>query len=173
MTKSPSDFDEQEGELTSIPMENAYPVLYRFMGQNIPEYAPERATEFSSGFDLRADVAENLTLAPGERAIIGTGIQFDIIDWLEGQVRPRSGLAAKHGITIVNSPGTIDADYIGEIKIILLNTGTEPFVVEPSMRIAQIVFVPVYTGNIAKSRVEFQQKEAARGSKGFGSTGLT
>ena len=100
---------------------------------------PAYATEKSAGMDLKANIDEPVTLGPLERAMIPTGLYIALPDGTEAQVRPRSGLAAKHGISVLNSPGTIDADYRGEIKVILVNLSNEPFVVNPGERIAQMV----------------------------------
>ena len=127
---------------------------------------PAYATPASAGVDLRA--VERVVLRPGERALVSTGIGIALPDGYEAQVRPRSGLAWKHGITLPNSPGTIDSDYRGEIKVILLNLGGAPFTIEPGDRIAQMVVAPV-------SRVEWTEVEALdetdRDAGGFGSTG--
>jgi len=137
---------------------------------NLP--APDYATADAAGMDVCAAVPEEqpMTLAPGERAAIPTGLAFAIPQGFECQVRPRSGLALKHGISVLNAPGTIDADYRGEVQVILINLGTEPFTVTRGMRIAQLVFAPV-------TRVAMQQVAAldttARGEGGFGSTGLS
>ena len=129
---------------------------------------PTYETSLSAGMDLRAYVEGPITLSPGERKLIKTGLHIELPEGYEAQVRPRSGLAFKKGITVLNSPGTIDADYRGEIKVILINHGDEPFVIEHEMRIAQMV--------VAKyQRIEFKLvKEltgSGRGSGGFGSTG--
>jgi len=133
-------------------------------GLNLPNYA----TELSAGVDLEAAVETPVTLKPGERQLIPTGLAIALPEGYEAQVRPRSGLAFKNGVTVLNSPGTIDADYRGEVKVILANLGTEPFTVERGMRVAQMV-VAQYT------RVNFnlveQLDETARGAGGFGSTG--
>jgi dUTP pyrophosphatase len=132
---------------------------------------PEYATADAAGLDLCAAVAEAkpLVLTPGERAAIPTGLAFAIPPGFEGQVRPRSGLALSHAVTVLNAPGTIDSDYRGEILVVLINLGREPFAVTRGMRIAQIVFAPV-------ARVMLQQVQSleatARGDGGFGSTGL-
>jgi dUTP pyrophosphatase len=132
---------------------------------------PEYATADAAGLDLCAAVAEEkpLVLTPGERAAIPTGLAFAIPPGFEGQVRPRSGLALSHAVTVLNAPGTIDSDYRGEILVVLVNLGREPFAVTRGMRIAQIVFAPV-------ARVMLQQVQSleatARGDGGFGSTGL-
>lgn len=129
---------------------------------------PAYATEKSAGMDLKANIDEPVTLGPLERAMIPTGLFFALPDGTEAQVRPRSGLAAKHGISVLNSPGTIDADYRGEIKVILVNLSNEPFVINPGERIAQMV--------VAKyEKVEWNEvevlDETERGCGGFGSTG--
>lgn len=131
---------------------------------------PTHATPQSAGLDLRAAVpeAEPVVLAPGEWAAVPTGLQIALPEGTEGQVRPRSGLAFKHGVTVLNSPGTVDADYRGEVKVLLVNHGPTPFVVERGERIAQLVvarYVPVRF-------VEADRLGAtARGGGGFGSTG--
>ena len=127
---------------------------------------PERAYAGDAGLDLAA--AERVELGPGERALVGTGLAVAIPDGHAGFVQPRSGLAAKHGITIVNAPGLVDAGYRGELKIVLLNTDrTESFVVEPGMRIAQLVVVPVAT----PTPVDVEElPESERGERGFGSS---
>jgi len=129
---------------------------------------PAYATPFSAGMDLRADLKESLVLLPLERAMVPTGLHIELPAGFEAQIRPRSGLAAKHGISIVNAPGTIDADYRGEIKVILVNLSNEPFTVNPGERIAQMVVA-------RHEQVEWEQVEiledSERGSGGFGSTG--
>ena len=130
---------------------------------------PAYATADSAGVDLMAAIEAPLTLAPGVRALVPSGIAIALPRGYEAQVRPRSGLAIKHGIILPNAPGTIDADYRGEIQVILANLGSEAFTVEPGMRIAQMVVAPV-------SRVAWEPVEAlpdsGRGAGGFGSTGL-
>lgn len=130
---------------------------------------PSYATAHAAGMDLMAALAEPLTIEPGQRAMVPTGIAIALPVGFEAQVRPRSGLAARHGVTILNSPGTIDADYRGEIKAILINFGDTPFVVEPKARIAQLIVAPV-----TQIRWETTESlpETARGEGGFGSTGL-
>jgi dUTP pyrophosphatase len=130
---------------------------------------PEYQTRGAAGMDLRAALAEPVTIAPGERRFVTTGLALAIPDGYEGQVRPRSGLALRHGIGIVNAPGTIDADYRGEIGIVLVNHGTEAFVVEPLARIAQLVIAPVAR---AELDVVASLDETERGAGGYGSTGL-
>ncbi len=130
---------------------------------------PSYATEHSSGLDLRAAVEEPLLLKPMERALIPTGLIVEIPEGYEGQVRPRSGLAVRHGITVLNSPGTIDADYRGEVKVVLINLGGEPFTIKRGDRIAQLVISPVVKAVLE----EVQDITAtARGGGGFGSTGI-
>jgi dUTP pyrophosphatase len=129
---------------------------------------PEYQTASAAGMDLRAALSEALTIPAGQRRMLPTGLTVAIPQGFEGQVRPRSGLAWKHGISIVNTPGTIDADYRGEIGIVLINHGAEPYVVEPLARIAQLVIAPVVRAEIAL--VE-ELDETVRGSGGYGSTG--
>ena len=140
--------------------------LPHFEGLALPAYE----TALSAGMDLRAAVPENepITLRPGERCLAPTGLAIALPPGYEAQIRPRSGLALKHGITCLNTPGTIDADYRGEVKIILVNLGGEPFVIKRGERIAQMVVAPV-------TQAAWVQVEAlpdtARGAGGFGSTG--
>ncbi len=129
---------------------------------------PEPATDMSAGVDLVAAVTDPVVLEPGRRALIPTGIAIQLPGGFEAQVRPRSGLAVKHGVTILNSPGTIDADYRGEISVILINHGEEPFTVTRGMRIAQMVVQPVIG---AQWREVDTLDETDRGDGGFGSTG--
>lgn len=128
---------------------------------------PSYETSGSAGMDVRA--AEAASIAPGTRALVGTGFAFAIPEGYEVQVRPRSGLALKKGVSVLNTPGTIDSDYRGEIKVILANLGEEQFVVERGDRIAQIVVAPVQRGNLVEVET---LDETARGSGGFGSTGV-
>ena len=129
---------------------------------------PEYQTPLSAGLDIRANLDEPVTLQPLERAMIPTGLFVELPEGCEMQIRPRSGLAAKHGITVLNSPGTIDADYRGEIKVILVNLSNEPFTIEAGERIAQMI-VARY------EQIEWQPAEelssTERGAGGFGSTG--
>jgi dUTP pyrophosphatase len=133
---------------------------------------PGRQSEHASGLDLVAAVAHDapLTLAPGERALIPTGFAIELPPGFEGQVRPRSGLALKQGVTVLNAPGTIDADYRGEIGVLLINHGGESFVVSRGARIAQLVVSR--TEAIVLSEVD-DLSGTSRGENGFGSTGLT
>ena len=130
---------------------------------------PDYETNSSAGMDLRAYLPDgSISLDPKQRTLIGTGLFFEIPQGFEVQIRPRSGLALKHGVTVLNSPGTIDADYRGEIKVILINHGEEPFLIEHEMRIAQMV-VSKYQQVQFKLVKELTSSE--RGSGGFGSTG--
>lgn len=130
---------------------------------------PNYQTKGSAGFDLCAAISEPRTLLPGTRSLIPTGFSMAIPAGYEGQVRPRSGLALKHGISIVNSPGTIDSDYRGEVAIVLINHGQEPFEVKPLSRIAQMVIARVEQPNL--ELVE-ELDETERGAGGYGSTGV-
>lgn len=128
---------------------------------------PRYASAGSAGLDLHAATGP-LTLEPGARALVGTGLALALPDGVEGQVRPRSGLALKHGVTVLNAPGTIDSDYRGEIGVLLVNLGESAFVVERGMRIAQLVIAPVGRARL----VEGETEPTGRGAGGFGSTGL-
>ncbi len=135
-------------------------------GEGLP--FPAYASAGAAGLDLAAAVDQSLTLNPDHRALVPTGIAIALPEGYEGQVRPRSGLALKHGITVLNSPGTIDGDYRGEVQVILANLGTEPVTIRRGDRIAQLVIAPV-------TRVEIERVadllESERGAGGFGSTG--
>ena len=148
-------------------MSNARIALRRLPhGEDLP--APAYATPASAGADLAAAVAEPLVIPPGGRAAVPTGLAIALPEGFEAQVRPRSGLALKHGVTVLNSPGTIDADYRGEIQVILVNLGDAPFRIERGQRIAQLVVAPV-------ARIAWDEAAALpasrRGNGGFGSTG--
>lgn len=134
-------------------------------GLDLPAYA----TEGAAGMDAVAAVDRDVTLAPGERAALPTGLKLAIPDGYEVQVRPRSGLALKHGLTVANAPGTIDSDYRGELKILLANLGDAPVTITRGMRIAQLVVAPVVRGRWVA--VDTVVADTARGSGGFGSTG--
>ena len=129
---------------------------------------PAYATAQSAGMDLKADITEPVELAPLQRAMIPTGLSIALPQGTEAQVRPRSGLAVKYGVTVLNSPGTIDADYRGEIKVILVNLSDRPFTVNPGERIAQLVMAKYES--VTWDEVEILD-ETARGEGGFGSTG--
>ena len=133
-----------------------------------PYPLPQYATALSAGLDLKANLSEPVTLGPLERALVPTGLFIALPEGYEAQVRPRSGLAAKHGITVLNSPGTIDADYRGEVCVILVNLSNEPFEIVPGERIAQLVVA-------AFEQVQWESvdvlDDTERGTGGFGSTG--
>lgn len=130
---------------------------------------PAYESALAAGMDLRAAVAEPRTLAPGDRAMIPTGIRIGLPPGAEAQVRPRSGLAIRHGISMVNSPGTIDADYRGEVQVLLINHGREPFTIQRGDRIAQLVVAPVFH---AEWDLVEELDETVRGDGGFGHTGV-
>ena len=132
-------------------------------------HAPHYATELAAGADLRAYLTEPVTLGAGERAAVPTGVRLAIPAGYEGQVRPRSGLAFRHGVTLVNAPGTIDADYRGEIRVLLFNTSREPYTIHSGDRIAQLVIAPVVQARFVASHGELEASR--RGEGGFGSTG--
>lgn len=134
-------------------------------GNPLPEYA----TSLSAGMDVRADLESPITLEPLARAMVPTGLYLEIPAGYEVQVRPRSGLAAKKGITVLNAPGTIDADYRGEVKVILVNLSSEPFVIENGERVAQLVLAKHETIEWEASE---SLAESERGEGGFGSTGV-
>lgn len=129
---------------------------------------PAYATVESAGCDLTAAISEDVVLAPGKRALIPAGIKIMLPAGFEAQVRPRSGLAYKHGITVLNTPGTIDSDYRGEVGVVLINHGDEPFTITRGLRIAQMVIAPV---TFAEWKEVQELEESARGAGGFGSTG--
>ncbi len=131
---------------------------------------PEYATAGAAGLDLRAAVEAELTLAPGERALVSTGIRLSLPEGYEGQVRPRSGLAWRYGLALLNAPGTVDSDYRGVIKVILVNLGQEVARVQRGDRIAQLIVSPV-SRVIWTETVEALTAESGRGEGGFGSTG--
>jgi dUTP pyrophosphatase len=135
-------------------------------GEGLP--LPGYESDGAAGMDLRAAVAEPVVLPQGGRAMIPTGLILELPPGYEAQVRPRSGLAARHGVTVLNSPGTVDSDYRGEVKVILINLGEEPFEVERGARIAQLVVQPVVRAGL---RAAVELSTTARGTGGFGSTG--
>jgi dUTP pyrophosphatase len=136
-------------------------------GLDLPAYE----TKGAAGMDLRAAVEEAspLTIGPGKRALVPTGLIFEIPDGYEGQIRPRSGLAFKHGITCLNTPGTIDSDYRGEVKVLLVNLGDEAFEISRGMRIAQMVVAPALQVRVVEIA---EGTQTQRGAGGFGSTGV-
>jgi dUTP pyrophosphatase len=133
-------------------------------GRSLPEYE----TELSAGMDLRAHLEKPVVLMPLERGLIGTGLFIELLAGYEAQVRPRSGLAARHGITVLNSPGTIDADYRGEIKVILVNLSNTPYEVHNGDRIAQMVIARHERARLVETD---QLNDTSRGAGGFGHTG--
>jgi dUTP pyrophosphatase len=130
----------------------------------LPEYHSAQA----AGLDLLAAVPADMIIQPGQRALVPTGIAIALPPGSEAQVRPRSGLAARHGITVLNTPGTVDADYRGEIQVILINFGETPYVVQRGARIAQLVIAPVLRATLSESQ---ELADTQRGGDGFGSTG--
>lgn len=154
---APIDFD--------APIAIAVQRMAHAEGLDLPAYA----TAHSAGLDLLAAVVAPVSLAPGARQLIPTGLAIALPEGFEAQVRPRSGLALKHGVTVLNSPGTIDADYRGEVGVVLINLGAEPFVIERGMRIAQMILA-------RHARISWQPvetlPESGRGVGGFGSTGV-
>ncbi|MBB4076291.1 dUTP pyrophosphatase [Bartonella fuyuanensis] len=175
-TKTNAPLSKQDNSVSSQPSQAVtLSVQYLAHGQGLE--LPYYATAGSAGLDLRAAIGEGetLTLAPGQRALIPTGLIFHLSPGYEAQIRPRSGLALKHGITCLNTPGTIDSDYRGEVKVLLINCGQEDFSIQRGMRIAQTVISPVIQVNVCA--IEPKQKDStqnhieSRGTGGFGSTG--
>lgn len=143
--------------------------LHRLSGaEDLP--APAYASAGAAGLDLRAAVHQHLVIRPGRRALVPTGLALEIPEGFEGQVRPRSGLAFRHGVTVLNAPGTVDADYRGEVMVILVNLGEEPFEISRGDRIAQLVISPVVRAVLHEEKA---LAESARGAGGFGSTGMS
>jgi len=163
----PSDIDEMEGAI-ELSMKPEIEIENR--AKFISTYLPRYESEFASGADLRADIEAPVTVAPLKRAVIGTGIYVSLPEGYDIQVRSRSGLAAKNGVFVLNSPGTVDNDYLGEIKIILMNLGEEDFVVLPEMRIAQMIVGTYTQGNL--KLVDKIQRVTNRGDGHFSSTGV-
>jgi dUTP pyrophosphatase len=146
-----------------------YKVEIKRMPGNEDVPLPLKMSAGASGYDVYAAVGEPVTIPPGERRLIPTGFALAMPNGLEAQIRPRSGLAYKHGITPLNTPGTVDADYRGEVKVLLVNLGSEAFVVQRGERIAQMVFQTVPDIHLAEVR---ELDETARGAGGFGHTGV-
>jgi dUTP pyrophosphatase len=147
-------------------IEDWTPVNAKFKKLSPEAIIPTRGTPVAAGLDLYASVAA--FLMPGETRLVSTGLAMELPPGFEGQVRPRSGLAAKHGVTVLNAPGTIDEDYRGEIKVILINHGVRHFDIRPGDRIAQLVIAPV----VLADAIEVQElSDTSRGAAGFGSTG--
>jgi len=137
-------------------------------GTDLP--LPAYETDGAAGLDLRAAIVLPVTLAPGERVLVPTGLAMQLPQGFEGQVRPRSGLALRHGVTVLNAPGTVDSDYRGEVSVVLINHGNEPFMVTRGDRIAQLVVAPVSHVRLSEVAV---LDETARGAGGYGSTGIS
>ena len=133
---------------------------------------PQYATSQSAGLDLRANIQQDIVLNPGQRILVPTGLHIQLPVGYEAQIRPRSGLAIKHGITCLNSPGTIDADYRGDVGVILINHGTEPFVIKQGERIAQMVIAKHETAEWESVESMDQLEDTERGSDGYGHTGV-
>ena len=150
-------------------MEQKYKVEIKRLSGNEDLPLPVRMSKGASGYDVHAAVTEPVSIAPGERKLIPTGFALSMPNGLEAQIRPRSGLAFKHGITTLNTPGTVDADYRGEVKVLLYNAGQEPFTVNRGERIAQMVFQIVPDTELTEVE-ELDQTE--RGAGGFGHTGV-
>ncbi len=145
------------------------PVIHVKIKKEEGATTPSYASPGAAGADISAFIPDPIVLKPGETALIPTGLFFEIPPGYEAQIRPRSGLALKHGITFLNSPGTIDSDYRGEIKIIMTNLGSANFTVENGMRIGQVVFAKVYRGNFVEQE---KLEETKRSHGGFGHTGI-
>ena len=145
-------------------------IIIEKVSQSENFHLPRYHSDNSSGLDIVADIKNTINLKQNEIFLVPTGIKLKIPRGYEGQVRPRSGLALDHGITILNSPGTIDSDYRGEIKVILINHSSKIFTIKPNMRIGQIVFSPIVKVKLILGNVNMF--ETKRSSKGFGSTGL-
>lgn len=174
LTFSYKDFEDELEKLNSIYEQQTDfgKIEIKFVNKSTNKN-PEYATSGSSGFDFRANLTEKILLPPGERCVVPTGLFFELPVNFEIQVRPRSGLAVKHGVTVLNSPGTVDSDFLGEIKIILINMGKEVFEINHGDRIAQGIIATV----IGKNHINFLQlKEiearTERNENGFGSTGI-
>ncbi len=151
-------------------MSKAAQVLIKRIDGSVNVPLPTRMSTGASGYDLHAAVLEPIILEPGQRKLIPTGFALAMPDGLEAQIRPRSGLAVKHGITCLNTPGTIDADYRGEVKVLLINLGNEPFTVKCGERIAQMVFQVVPNIDLIETN---SLDDTERGAGGFGHTGVT
>lgn len=167
------DFGKEFGDSHYLVNEtDAFKIKLKFVNKsNNP--TPEYATIGSSGFDLRADLREPMVLKSGQRALVPTGLFFEIPLGFEIQVRPRSGLAIKNGITVLNTPGTVDSDYRGEVKVILVNLGNEDFIINNGDRIAQAVLTSVTNSQIVSlTEVKEISDKTGRDSGGFGSTGI-
>jgi len=169
---SQADFNLEFGNVASTPDPDFYKIKFNFANKSTNE-DPAYATNGSSGFDLRADLKEPITIQPHDREVIPTGLFFNIPENFEIQIRSRSGLAAKNGISVLNAPGTIDADYRGEIKVILVNHSDDRFIINHGDRIAQAIIASVIAKNVVNLvKVDDVTSDTERGTGGFGSTGL-
>jgi dUTP pyrophosphatase len=144
------------------------PVPVRFRRLRVGAVPPRYMTAGAAGMDLSSAADAPVSLAPGERAAIPTGLAFEIPRGYEGQVRPRSGLARRAGVTLINAPGTVDSDYRGEVTVLLVNLGSEPHIIAPGDRIAQLVIAPVVEAALSEAE---ELSDTTRGSGGFGHTG--
>jgi dUTP pyrophosphatase len=170
---SQEDFDVEFSSKNFTHDTSTYKISVGFKNES-DNQDPEYATSGSSGFDLRANTQTPIILKAGNRAIIPTGLYFELPDNFELQIRPRSGLAAKNGVTVLNTPGTVDADYRGEVKVILINLSTEDFVINHGDRIAQGVLATVTSKNVINLlKRDNISSNTERGSGGFGSTGIS
>lgn len=166
------DFDTEFSQVQNDMMGELYKLKLVFSNKSKNE-DPQYATEGSSGFDLRADLSEPLVIKVGKRAIVPTGLFFELPENFEMQIRPRSGLAAKNGVTVLNTPGTVDCDYRGEVKVVLINLGEEDFTINNGDRIAQAVLAPVYGKDVINFvKVSEVSTDTTRSNGGFGSTGV-
>jgi dUTP pyrophosphatase len=165
------DFNKEFDVILAQPDPDMYKIPFEFANKSTnPD--PDYATEGSSGFDLRANLDLPIMILSGDRAIVPTGLFFKIPENFEIQIRPRSGLAAKNGVTVLNTPGTIDADYRGEIKVILINHGVDRFIINHGDRIAQAVVAFVHSKKLVKmTKVDDIDTNTERSAGGFGSTG--
>lgn len=170
---SQEDFDVEFSSKNFTHDTSTYKISVGFKNES-DNQDPEYATSGSSGFDLRANTQTPIILKAGNRAIIPTGLYFELPDNFELQIRPRSGLAAKNGVTVLNTPGTVDADYRGEVKVILINLSIEDFVINHGDRIAQGVLATVTSKNVINLlKRDNISSNTERGSGGFGSTGIS
>lgn len=167
-----STLEELNTEVYRAQTQELSTLTVKFINKSTNE-DPKFAYEGDSGFDLRADIEEPITLEPFKRALIPTGLYFELVKGLEIQVRPRSGLAIKHGITVLNTPGTVDSHYRGEVKIPLINLGEEPFTINKGDRIAQAVIMPVFGEGKIKLNKTTEINETTRGEGGFNSSGIS
>lgn len=163
--------DELNNEVYNAQAKELSTLSVKFINKSTNE-DPKFAYEGDSGFDLRADIEEPIVLHPFKRVLVPTGLYFELVKGLEIQVRPRSGLAVKHGITVLNTPGTVDSHYRGEVKVPLINLGDEPFTITKGDRIAQAVVAPVFgEGKIDLIKTE-EINDTKRGEGGFNSSGI-